>query len=53
MQGKCLYYLVLLEAYATEVVVEEMDACVVEVWGDIWKSFFYLVGVTSPSEGGQ
>ena len=24
-----LYYLVRLEAYATEVVVEEMDACVV------------------------
>ena len=33
-----LYYLVLLEAYAMEVVVEEMDAWVVEVWvwGDNW-----------------
>ena len=40
MQGMSLYYLVLLEAYATEVVVEEIDAWVVEVWVDIWKSSF-------------
>ena len=35
-----LYYLVILVAYATEVVVEEMDACVVGVVG--W-GIFYLV----------
>ena len=40
-----LYYLVRLEAYAKEVVVEEMDACVVELcgMGDTLSSFTWLV----------
>ena len=37
-----LYYLVLLEAYATEVVVEEMDAWVVEVW--VWGDNNWTIG---------
>ena len=53
MEGNPLYYLLLLEASATEVVVEETDTCIVEV--GVWTlcCWFYLVGVTSPSEGGQ
>ena len=53
VEGNPLYYLLLLEASATEVVVEETDTCIVEV--GVWTlcCWFYLVGVTSPSEGGQ
>ena len=54
MEGNPLYYLLLLEASATEVVVEVTDTCIVvevEVW--MLCCWFYLVGVTSPSEGGQ
>ena len=50
--GTALYYLLSLETSAVELVDEEMDTW----WECLWlifTVFFYLVGVISPSEGGQ